>query len=368
MSDGLIGAANGAFVRLKKADLELVAIFIAMVVGIISVIYYSRARATDTMNYVVLCGIGIAAVIFAKTAASGFVTSLFNRKLLRMAGYAVILAAAYAWDFNAHLAVGSSNQDGLSAIRQAAYTATSTKEQAEAEALEALKTAKRDAEEIRRAGWELFPTVAGKQLASIDAADAAIQVAEAHKFFKLTDGCRETKGPQSRAHCDMLAELKAAKAKIALMLAERSKLPEASKLVADAEARLKAARDDRAHTPVVLTTERADAANLIKLAKLAGIDGYDVNFGNAALFAIAMLIFISVTEAIRTAKEFDGLPRKEWPWMAPIRRGLYGAEADANVPPGVLRETVHHKETITDAGTAAAILRGMSGSNLLKAA
>lgn len=41
-----------------------------------------------------------------------------------------------------------------------------------------------------------------KPTASPAAAKATIATSEAHRFYRLTDGCKETKGPQTRAFCD----------------------------------------------------------------------------------------------------------------------------------------------------------------------
>ena len=84
-----------------------------------------------------------------------------------------------------------------------------------------------------------------------EAARADQNNAKAHRFWKLTDSCKATKGPQTRDFCSAYASA----------VADESLATEAITLRAELDAKqkdLKKARDERKDAPVAVSAERTD--------------------------------------------------------------------------------------------------------------
>lgn len=282
-------------------DRERVLIWLVMTAAICSVVYYGRERATDPVNYAILVAIGIAAVGYTVVGSGNATRAWFERRPLRCAVWLAIIGVAIVWESVAHLGVGSANQDALVATRVAGFEArTDAKDTVERAAGKVLEIR-------RRAAWEY----SGEP---VEAVQARIDAAHAHKFYRInTVQCSIMKGPETTKFCNELRQLEANKAMASqkIMIAEELKI---------AERELEAARAAAASVKTVTTAERADARNIRKVAAWMGYASYDAEFGNAALLVVAMLSFLTIAEALRTAKEYDGRPRTPWGVGALMRR------------------------------------------------
>ena len=282
-------------------DREQILIWLVMGAAICSVVYYGRERATDSVNYVILVALGIAAVGYCVVGSANATRAWFERRLLRCLLWVAVVAVAMLWETNAHLGVGSANQDALSAARVAGFEA-----RADARAVVNAK-ADRVLSLKRDAAWT-------SDVPAPDVLAPKIQAAMAHKFYRVTTGnCTVTKGPETTKFCQDLRQLEAD-----LAMAQRKDRIAGELAVAERE--LEQARAAAGAVKTVTTADRADARNIRKVAAWAGVTDYDAELSNAALFVLAMLVFMSLTEVLRIAREFDGQPRQPWGIGATMRK------------------------------------------------
>ena len=320
-----------AKLRALLCDRERLLLTIVAMAALGSVVYYSKERATDTANYAILVAIGVAAVGYCVIGSTNATHAWFQRRPLRCALWTSVVAVAMLWEANAHLGVGSANQDALSATRVASF------EQRVDRKGEVNRIAGNLNDLKREAAWQYTGD-------PIDASQSKIEAAHAHKFYRVnTQGCTIVKGPETTKFCNDLKQLEANKAMAArkLLLAEEIKA---------AEAGLAQARAAAEKAPVTASAERADTRNIKKVALgLFGIENYDADFGNAALLVLAMLAFMSLTEVLRTAREYDRADVPSWGVVRLARKLWHFAKTlEWAEPPHVAGKSVvlHTRETV----------------------
>jgi hypothetical protein len=136
---------------------------------------------------------------------------------------------------------------------------------------------------------------------SIAAATADIQNARAHKFWKSTAECSETKGPQTREFCS----------KVAAWKGEVAAAGEAETLKAEIPA-LRKAYEAAQSTASVTKTEVSESRNdLVILTKYAGMKEDDARIFNAIGSIMVISIFLSIATMLRELEELrHQRPRK----------------------------------------------------------
>lgn len=284
-------------------DRESLLIAMVMSAAIASVVYYSRERATDNMNYFILCVLGIAAVGYCVVGSAAATKAWFERRPIRMIGWVAVVMVAMLWEANAHLGVGSANQDALTATRTANFEAREDTKEAVNRAAGKLRTLKEEA------AW------GAKE--PLEAVQAKIEAKEAHKFYRInTEQCTVMKGRETTQFCQEYRELQAAKA-----LAMR-KVTLAEEVKA-AERELETARAAAKGVKTTMTAERADTRNIRKVVAAMGVTDYDADLGQAALLVLAMLAFLSIAEILRTAREFDDKPKVPWAIFSFLRKCVH---------------------------------------------
>lgn len=163
-----------------------------------------------------------------------------------------LFAIAVLVEFISHTSFTAANRDATTAEAQISQTTYSTNTQSVA-------NAQRDLDRLTsRAAW-MTTAIDGRPVRPVDAVDADIANSKAHKFWKTTEGCTTTKGPQTRAHCATHAKLEGERA-IAM------EAPTIKEEIVKAKAELAAARDAASHTKV---THAAGASQGIIFASMA---------------------------------------------------------------------------------------------------
>lgn len=129
-------------------------------------------------------------------------TSWHERRAGSMALWAVLGTTLSLGTLYTNFASSASNNDGKAVVQKTAFV---KRENVEDQLRDAKKTRARIEARLQ---W-MDTGVNGKPVRTVEAAQADIVNAEAHRFFKLTNSCTETKGPQTRSFCDGYAGFKA---------------------------------------------------------------------------------------------------------------------------------------------------------------
>lgn len=276
-------------IRRLFAKPELWLVRCVLVASTIAVIYYSADKAKDKPTQAILICLGLAAVGFHYIGAKKACAAWFDRSLGRVFAWSLIICGAVLWEVNGQLGVGSQNQQNLTNAAATSHMASTMAQSRVAQAERKLATL--TSEQAYKA--DVKPA---------SSYDADIASAKAHRFFTITNNCTETKGPQTRSHCDAL---RAAESNKALAIRKASM----ASLVADAERELAEARSALASAGVIGASDRADFKNLKRLTSMSADD---LELGQSLLMVLVMALFLTVAGWLVKAEEYEGKPRKPW--------------------------------------------------------
>lgn len=289
--------------------------YLLMIAGMVAVIYFSQDRGADKVLVFIAAAVGIAGVYYCRKGAQIAADAWYQRRLMKFCAGLLLLGAAYTIEANNHFSVGSHNQDELTAHRVAAKQAYDVRKE------EANLAGAKVLELRQEAAWKT-------ELPPVDAIQAKIDAAKAHKFFRVnTAECTVMKGAETTKFCRDLKQLEADKAMALrkLQIAEELKIAEAD------HAKKTAALEG---TSVVTTTERADVRNIKKAAAFLGFKEFDVEFSNALLMFMGLCLFLSLREWLHVAEQYEGKQLRSWPFVAWAKRKWNGtAEPEQTVTP-----------------------------------
>lgn len=152
-----------------------------------------------------------------------------------------------------------------------------------------------------RLSWMSGTAVRGKPVGTVEGADAKIAEANAHRFWKMTDGCKETKGPQTREFC---ANFAAAKEEYALAVEKKAVESEIPIIKA------------RIAKNAGLATERValsdDAANITAVAAWLKVDTKTARQADSMLLGILVQAMMLLGGILLATETYRHLPRKPW--------------------------------------------------------
>ena len=135
-----------------------------------------------------------------------FAHKAFERGMTNVGyGCCLLFGVSVFCEFVAHTSFNASNKDAT--IQSANFQTINFEDKRKA-----VTEAEAKLERIRaeRAALDPMEGVANiKPWRDPASARAAVQSAEAHRLFRISEGCTVTKGPQTRAHCDMLNNARA---------------------------------------------------------------------------------------------------------------------------------------------------------------
>lgn len=285
MSQGLIGAVRRASGGLAASitNHDAWAMRLVVFAGVVTILH--KAGVPLPMYGVAFSvAIGVAALLYEMNAAKYALRSLWHGRAVGAVGWAIIWIVAFGYSMNQWVGAASENEASKSNLHKAAFTRTSDNRDALAKVS---KEVDRLEEKLRMA-----------PVRTPEAAQAHIDNAMAHKFWRSTDGCKETKGPQTRQFCSDYASAVADKAGATEAIALREELKQAKAGYASAKAASSS------------TNEFTEARNdLVILTRFAGLNEDDARVINALGSIVAISIFLSLATALRELE----LLRKEGP-------------------------------------------------------
>lgn len=264
---GLIGLAT----RIGKISFkaEALALWLVFFAGVITI---GKKAGLDIPEYAMWFGLtlGIAALLYEMHSAKAMARAWFNAKPGALVAATAIWVCAFGYSVNNWMGAASESQAEKTNLHKAAYATTIDVRAAE-------KDAQAKVDRLREERSLMKPK------ASVAAARATIQTSEAHKFWRVTDGCKATKGPQTRAFCDAYAS---AHADVALW----DQIAKQEMALGEAEAALNEARKVAMGTKVEVSENRND---LVILTRYAGMSEEGAQIFNGLSAIIAISIFLS---------------------------------------------------------------------------
>lgn len=311
MSDtngGAIGAAARAAGRVRAAlgNHDSLAIGLVFFAGIITI---AHKAGVPIPHYAMLfaLALGIAALLYEMNATTYALRAFWSGRAIGTIGWSFVWLVAFAYSMNQWIGAASETEGAKSNVHKAAYHAT-------ADIRDELTSAKAEVTRLEQR-LRMAPTRNAEQ------AQAAIDNAMAHKFWKTTDGCKATKGPQTREFCSAYASAVADKAGATEMLTVAEEMKQA-------KARLAKAQAVASSTKTEVSESRND---LVILTKYAGMAEDDARTLNALGSIIAISIFLSIATALRELEHLRATQRRVpmFPirqWWASVYRILTGKE------------------------------------------
>jgi hypothetical protein len=264
--------------------------------------------------------IGLLAVVGAEILAwHNAAGSWFERRLGSVFAWGLLGVICSAGTLYTNYSTAASSQEATGAIKLASFNTYKDVDNTETE----LKT-KVDKlnEQLRLAPVE-----------TAEAYDAKIENAKAHKFWKATDGCKETKGPQTREFCSAYSTAVANKANATSALTWKEEHKAAS-------AELKAVRSER-KTVKAETSGVNPAINLLKKAVFDGDEDKAKQMDSMSfpLLVQAIMILGGICLAAETYRFRD---RKPWGVVEWLSRLAYRITHYGELPPVIHNHTDPH--------------------------
>jgi hypothetical protein len=312
-STGIVGALKDATSRISRPKLDPLA-WIIRFVAVAGIILIAKKAGFEFnwANSAVVLTLGLAALCGEFYFSGEVVRSWYERAPVSVGAFLLLWTCAFGYSVNQWLGAASDGQFEKAGFQQAAFDRTQ----------DAAATERELAADVKRIQDKLI--LAPQR--TPEAARAFQTNAKAHRFWKATDGCKETKGPQTREFCSGYASAVADEslATEAITLREELKVKQAE---------LKKARDARKDAPVAVSAERTDLRIWTQYAGLNQQQAMDAqSIGTIAFISLVM----SGLGMLREAKLHRGRPRKPWGIVAWFRRLFYGgpvAEVETNGRP-----------------------------------
>jgi len=284
------------WLRRHLANPDLLLVRMVILAAVIAVVYYGKDRAKDPYQLAVLTMLGLAAVGFEYRGARKMTRAWIERSAGGVLGWGAVWAFAVAWSLNGAMTVAANSQDALSAARLEGHTK-------HADVRGAVTRAAADVDRISKKLTALAGiSINGREVTTIGDAEALIAKAKSHRFWKRTEQCGRTMGPDTRRFCDEYRAAVSAKA----TAIERGTTEEEFHI---AQERLDAARKAAAGVAAVTSSTRADVN--FWHARF-GASTQDVEFGQALLATIVLSMFLSLAGLLVEAEEHRNSPRRTW--------------------------------------------------------
>lgn len=318
MSDtprGLVGATGSAARSIGSIlpSANKFALWLVFFAGAITVL---KKAGVAIPEYAVWFGVtlGIAALLYEMTSSKDMIRAWWNGRAGSMVASGLLWFCAFAFSINNWIGAASESQVEKSNLHTSSFNAYQN-------AQGDLKSTKADLDRIAgRLAW-MDTAVNGKPVRTADAAQSDIDKAKAHRFWGVTDSCKDTKGPQTRAFC---AEFRSAEAEKSLAI-EKATLEEEHKAAKDAYSK---AAEIASSTRTETSEARQD---LVLFTKWGGLSETDAQTFNGLLAVIAVSIFLSFGSMRSEHEELSKSgPRTPFNWGLKLRRWisntLYGRE------------------------------------------
>lgn len=288
---------------------EQLALFLVFLAGVITIL---KKAGLEIPDYAMYFGVtlGIAALLYEMHSAKAMARAWFNAKPGALVAATVIWTFAFGYSVNNWMGAASESQADKTSVHKAAFLASDNAAKAVSAAEEKVARLKAD-------------RMLMKPKNSAAAARATVQTSEASKLWRTTDGCKTTRGKQTRDFCDAYAS---AVADIALW----EQIAKQEITLGDAEADLAEARKTAGSTRVETSASRND---LVILTKYAGMTEEDAQIFNGlgAIITISILLSFGSMRAELDRLGATGRRQRFGFWMSARRwycRIMYDREPE----------------------------------------
>ena len=314
---GAIGTVADAVSRAKQGFAASIsnhdgwAIRLVFLAGILTILHKAGVQNVGfgIPPYAVVFAVclGVAALLYEMNATTYALRAFWNGRFVGTLGWSLIWLVAFGYSMNQWIGAASESEGVKSNMHKAAYVSF-------ADTRDELTSAKAEVNRLEQ-------RLTLKPIRNAEQAQAAIDNAKAHKFWKATSECKETKGPQTRQFCSEYASAVADKAGSTEMLTVAEEMKQA-------KARLTKAQNAAGNTKAEVSEGRND---LMLLTKYAGMNETDARALNALGSIIAISIFLSLATALRELEHLRAT-RKRVPmfpiraWYAALYRFLTGKD------------------------------------------
>lgn len=275
---GAIGAVSGAVSRATKGFATSIsnhdgwAIRLVFFAGIITILHKAGVQNVGfgIPPYAVVFAVclGVAALLYEMNATTYALRSFWNGKFVGTLGWSFIWVVAFAYSMNQWVGAASENEGVKSNTHKAAFVQF-------ADVRDELDAAKKEAARLEE-------RMKLKPLRNAEQAQAAIDNARAHKFWTSTDGCKATKGPQTRSFCSDYASAIADKAGATDAMQVKEELKSAKDDLAKARAEAAAA-------PAQFSEARSDLSLLKRVSNMSDEDA-EMFSGAFGILLISVLL------------------------------------------------------------------------------
>lgn len=282
---GLFGAVRSSIAKLGAGPLMWI-VRLVLLAGFLLIL--KKAKGTpDQIDAAILMALGMATLASEYYMGGEAVRAWVDRALLRLGAvlgvYAIVLGyAVLQW-------TGSASE--MEATKTGAQKAAFVTQQ---------DTSKTEAE-LTKKNNDLLQRIEMAPKRTAEQAQAAIDNAKANRFWGMTNGCTETKGPQTRAFCDAYASAVADKAGATALIVDR----EEQKQIA---AQLIKIRTER-KSQTVVEENRSDLRFLVAYGGMSEQAAADLS---AAWKIMIISVLVFVLGILVKAEAYRDVPRKEW--------------------------------------------------------
>lgn len=333
---GLVGHTN----RLihKAAELfesSLVRIFVWCVVGaaLLSLVEHLYSRNIGGIGFWKLLLLGLGAILAELMGIHRMILAWHKAQPATMIAWGMVWCLGFA--FALYNAVGSASETQVKRtnLQQAAFTSHADA-RADLEAARArVKMEEKNLAEAQALANGPLPTINGQPVMSVSAAQAMIEAAEGNtRFWNLTSGCTDAKGPQARAFCATYAEAKKAKGDLEGRQDMQKQVAHIEQQVADARTALRTAIEKANHTEVV-TTQHTPFVAMVSFA--TGYQPEQVAWVEPFQVSVTNMLLVSLAGAVMALTAIQGIPRTRWINWGGIHGTLFGGEAQVAAAPTV---------------------------------
>lgn len=286
------GGLVGLFRKINLPSLAPLSLMtrLAGIAAVVLIVKKSNLQNISGANWdvvVVALALGLVAVVGEYQFARETYRAWREREVPTLVLCTALWAAAFAYSCNNWLGVASEGQVTKANVQKAAYVVQQDTSKTEAEL-----TAKNN---------DLLQRIAMAPKRTAEQAEAAIVNAKANRFWNMTNGCTETKGPQTRAFCDAYASAVADKAGAIALITDR----EEQRQVA---AELRKLRETRKDAPVV-DEQRSD---LMIYTSWLGVSQQNAVLGQAVGMIAFVSLLLSGLGLLKEREEYAGKPTKPW--------------------------------------------------------
>lgn len=252
-------------------------------------------------------------------------TAYFERRAGSLMLWSILGATLSAGTIYTNFSTTAGNNDVKAGIQKTAFVSYEDTDKTERELTERKAQLQQE--------LKLAPT------RTAEAARAAQDNAKAHRFWKLTNGCKETKGQQTRDFCSSYASAVADESNAGRALTNKEELAAVTAQLADV-------RKARAAAPAAISDDQANITMLSRVASMDKATARTVDAMVAPWLVQAMLVFGGILLAAETFRGKTLPPWINWARIASWFKGVTNEAVDANGNKVVFHHTVERDEAL----------------------